>query len=273
MKMQGVFKSSTERCTLPSPQDEGVLPEDDGSVQLTAEALHDLVGPVNQLRSMADLLVKRYRGKLDEEGEALCGFIQAAADRVQNLMSGLRTHMRIVGRAQPARDLGADAIVAAATVMIQQAITGSGALVTHDELPEVYCDPTQISFVFASLIENSIKFRSEQPPEIHISARPQENDRVLFSVRDNGIGIDPKDSDRIFGVFKRIHNDAYPGAGIGLPIAKRIIERHGGRISVESQPGHGATFLFTLPKGAGGAAGEGGKVPATVVTSAKTMQG
>src|SRR5260370_29099845 len=206
---------------------------------------------------MADLLVKRYRGKLDEAGETLCGFIQAAADRLQNLMSGLRTHTRIVGRCQPARDLGANAILASATVMIQQAITESDALVTHDDLPEVYCDPTQICFVFASLIENSIKFRSEQRPEFHISARPEQNHRVLFSVRDNGIGIDPKNSEQIFGVFKRIHNDVYPGAGIGLPMPKPIIERHGGRISVESQPGHGATFFFTLPNAAGSAVGEG----------------
>jgi light-regulated signal transduction histidine kinase (bacteriophytochrome) len=264
--MQSAFKSSIDRCTPPSRPDECALSEDDGNVQLTAEVLHDLVGPVNQVRSMVDLLVKRYRSKLDDEGETLCGFIQAAADRLQTLVSGLRTHMRIVGQCQPARDLGANAIVADATVMIQQAIAGSDALVTHDDLPEVYCDPTQISFVFASLIENSIKFRSEERPEIHITARREENNRVLFSVRDNGIGIDPKYSERIFGVFKRIHNDVYPGAGIGLPIAKRIIERHGGRISVESQPGHGATFFFTLPNAAGSAAGEGDKMPSSVTS-------
>ena len=270
--MKGVFNSGTDPCTPQSRPNEGALSEDDGSVQLTAEVLHDLVGPANQVRSMVDLLVKKYRGKLDDEGETLCGFIQAAADRLQTLMSGLTTHMRMVGRCQPARDLGANAIVAAATVMIQKAIAGSDALVTHDDLPEVYCDPTQISFVFASLIENSIKFRSEQRPQIHITARPEENHRVLFSVRDNGIGIDPKYSERIFGVFKRIHNDAYPGAGMGLSVAKRIIERHGGRISVESQPGHGATFFFTLPNAAGGAISEADKMPSGV-PSPEPMQG
>lgn len=258
--MQGFFKSSDERCTLPAGPGDSLLSEDDGSVQLTAEALHDLVGPVNQVRSMAELLVKRYRDKLDEEGETLCGFIDGAADRLQNLMSGLNTHIRIVGRCQPARDLGANAIVATATGMIQQAIVESDAEVTHEDLPAVHCDPTQISFVFASLIENAIKFRSEQRPEIHITARQEENHRVMFSVRDNGVGVDPKYKERIFGVFKRIHNDAYPGAGMGLPIAKRIIERHGGRISVESQPGHGATFYFTLPN-AGGTTDEADKTP------------
>ena len=249
--MQGFFDSGCEQQAVSTRPTDVVLSEDDGNVELTSEVLHDLVGPVNQLRSMADLLVRRCRGQLGDEGETLCGFIQAAADRLQSLMSGLRTHTRVVGRCQPASDLGANAILAASTVMVQQAITASDALVTHDELPEVHCDPTQICFVFASLIENSIKFRSGQRPQIHVSARLEENDRVLFSVRDNGIGIDPKYSDRIFGVFKRVHNDAYPGAGIGLAIAKRIIERHCGRIYVISQPGHGATFFFTLPSGAG----------------------
>ncbi len=265
--MHGAFKSSTTQLSRP---DECGLSEDDGSIQLTSEVLHDLVGPANQVRSMVDLLVKKYRGKLDEEGETLCGFIQAAADRLQTLMSGLTTHLRIVGRCQPARDLDAKSVVAAATVMIQQTIAVSDAIVTHDDLPDIYCDPTQISFVFASLIENSIKFRSEQRPEIHITARPEENHRVLFSVRDNGIGIDPKYSERIFGVFKRIHNDAYPGAGIGLPIAKRIIERHGGMISVQSQPGHGATFFFTLPNATGGAASVADKM-SSGVTSPETI--
>src|SRR5260370_11710545 len=175
--MQGVFKSSSDQYALPSRPGEVPLSEDDGSVQLSAEALHDLVGPVNEVRSMADLLLKRYRGKLDEEGETLCGFIQAAADRLQNLMSGLRTHTRIVGRCQPARDLGANAILATATVMIQQAITESDALGTHDDLTHVYCEPTQNYFVFFCLIENSIKFQSEQPPGIHISFIPEQNDR------------------------------------------------------------------------------------------------
>jgi light-regulated signal transduction histidine kinase (bacteriophytochrome) len=270
--MDGVIKSNSEACAPPSRPEEVALPGDDGSVQLTAEVLHDLVGPVNQVRSMADLLVKRYRGKLEDEGETLCGFIQAAADRLQTLLSGLGAHVRIVGRCQSARDLDANAIVAAATVMSRQAIEGSDAQVTHDDLPEVYCDPTQISVVFASLIENSIKFRSEQSPQIHIAARPQENHRVLFSVRDNGIGIDPRYNERIFGVFKRIHNDAYPGAGVGLPIAKRIVERHGGTISVESQPGQGATFFFTLPKATAGTAGERDQMPSEVAHR-ETTQG
>jgi light-regulated signal transduction histidine kinase (bacteriophytochrome) len=226
------------------------LADDGASVQLNADALHDLVGPINQMRAMADLILKRNRGKLDGDTETMFGFLQASSDRLENLLSGLRTHMRIVGRCEPYRHFDANAIFAGALATIQQAIDGNEAVVTHDSLPEVYGDPNQICYIFASLIENSIKFRSQCRPEIHIAAAPQENG-WRFSVRDNGIGIDPRHSERIFGVFKRIHNEAYPGTGMGLAIASRIVQRHGGRIWVESQLGHGATFFFTLPRAAG----------------------
>jgi light-regulated signal transduction histidine kinase (bacteriophytochrome) len=244
--MQGLFPQRSEPGFLASPPVNGAPTEDDGGVQLNADALHDLVGPMNQMRSMADLLLKKNRGQLDDETEALFGFIQAASDRLQNLVAGLRRHTRIVGQRQPARIFDANTILGGAIAMIQPAIDQNGAQVTHDLLPEVYGDPTQICYVFANLIDNSIKFRSEPPPRIHIAATT-EGKAWVFSVRDNGIGLDPKYADRIFGVFKRVYNDAYPGAGMGLPIAKRIIERHGGRMSVESQLGQGAAFFFTLP--------------------------
>jgi light-regulated signal transduction histidine kinase (bacteriophytochrome) len=234
-------------CITASRPARDMVGYDEGSVQLNADALHDLLGPVNQLRTMTELLLKRHQAELGEDGETLCGFIQAAADRLQNLMSGISTHMRVVGRCGPACDYSANAILEAAIAAIWHAIERSDAVITHDDLPDVYCDPTQTSYVFASLIENSIKFRSERRPEIHISGR-EEDDFVLFSVRDNGMGMDPKHTDRIFGPFRRIHNEAYTGAGMGLAIAKRIIERHGGTISVESHLGQGATFSFTLPK-------------------------
>jgi light-regulated signal transduction histidine kinase (bacteriophytochrome) len=243
--MQGLFPQRREPGFLPSPPAKGTA-ADDGGVQLNADALHDLVGPMNQMRSMADLLLKKHRGKLDDETEALFGFIQAASDRLQNLVAGLRRHTRIVGQHQLPRMFDANAILAAAIAMIQPVIEQNGAQVTHDLLPEAYGDPTQISYVFASLIDNSIKFRSDQTPRIHVAATTDDKAWV-FSVNDNGIGLDPKHADRIFGVFKRVYNDAYPGAGMGLPIAKRIIEGHGGRISVESRLGDGARFFFTLP--------------------------
>jgi light-regulated signal transduction histidine kinase (bacteriophytochrome) len=220
--------------------------DDDNGLPLNADALHDLVGPVNQIRSMADLIMKRHRGKLDNEDETLFGLLQTSSDQLQNLLAGLGTYTRAVTRREPYRHFDAEAIFAAALATIQPAMDRNEAVVTHDALPEVYGDPSQICHIFASLIENSIKFRSQYRPEIHITAIPRDND-WLFSVCDNGMGIDPRHGERIFGVFKRIHNDAYPGAGMGLAIAKRIIESHGGRIWVESHLGQGATFFFTLP--------------------------
>jgi len=224
----------------------GESADDDTWLQLNADSLHDLVGPVNQMRSMADLILKRNRGKLDDEDETLFGLLQTSSDRLQNLLAGLRTYTRIVARREPHRHFDAEAMFNAALATIQQAIDRSDAVVTHDALPEVHGDPSQICYIFASLIENSIKFRSQCRPEVHVTAVPCAND-WLFSVCDNGIGIDPRHSERIFGVFKRIHNEAYPGAGMGLAIAKRIIESHGGSIWVESHLGQGATFFFALP--------------------------
>jgi light-regulated signal transduction histidine kinase (bacteriophytochrome) len=244
--MQGLFPQSREPGFQPPRPVNGSAAEDDGSVRLNSDALHDLVGPMNQMRSMADLLLKKHRGSLDDETEALLGFIQAASERLQNLVAGLRSHTRIIGQRQPARMFDSNVILAGGIAMIEPAMEQSRAQVTHDPLPEVYGDPTQISHVFASLIDNSIKFRSEQPPRIRVAATTGATSWV-FSVSDNGIGIDPKHADRIFGVFKRVYNDAYPGAGMGLPIARRIIESHGGTISVESQLGQGAKFSFTLP--------------------------
>jgi len=244
--MQGLSSQSREPEFRPSRPITGTEAPDEGDVRLNSDALHDLVGPMNQMRSMADLILKKNRGKLDDETEALLGFIQTAADSLQNLVAGLRRHTRVLSQRQPARMFDANTVLAGAIAMIQPAIEQSDAQITHDALPEVFGDPTQISHVFANLLDNSIKFRSEQRPQIHVGALTQ-GQMWVFSVSDNGIGIDPKQAERIFGVFKRVYHDEYPGAGMGLPIARRILERHGGTIWAESQLGHGATFFFTLP--------------------------
>jgi chemotaxis family two-component system sensor kinase Cph1 len=240
------LESNPQNHRSPPAQTGSASREEECCVHLNADSLHDLVGPANQLRSMADLILRKHRGKLDADAETLFAFMQAASDRLQTLISGLRTHTRIVGQCQPYCNFDANVILEGALATIHGMIEQNDAVVTHDSLPEVCGDPSQICYTFASLIENSIKFRGEQRPEIRVNAIPGETE-CLFSVRDNGLGIDPKYNDRIFGVFKRVHNDAYPGAGMGLPIAKRIIEQHGGRIWVESALGQGATFFFTLP--------------------------
>jgi len=222
------------------------LSEHDCCVPLNSDSLHDLVSPVNQLRAMTDLLKLRNAGRLSGEDEALFGYIQSASDRLQNLLAGLRTFARVVAEGQPHRWFDMNDVVTGALAGLHDQIDSSGATVTRDRMPQAFGDPNQICFLFSTLIENSLKFRGESQPRIHISVEDCDRDCV-FSVTDNGIGIDSQHLDRIFGVFKRIHQDAFPGAGVGLPIARRIVERHGGRIWVESSLGGGARFSFALP--------------------------
>jgi light-regulated signal transduction histidine kinase (bacteriophytochrome) len=242
----GVTDGSHELAPGASP---GVSTGEACCVHLNFDSLHDLISPVNQMCTVADLILKKYRGTLDHEAEVLFGLIQNSGSRLQNLMAGLGTYMRVVGSGVSYGHCDANALLEGALLSVRKAIDRNGAVVTHDLLPELYCDPAQMMYTLASLIDNSIKFRRECRPEIHVSAISDQ--RVwVFSVHDNGIGIDPRHRDRIFGVFKRIDNEAYTGAGVGLAIARQIIEQHGGRIWVESKPGLGATFLFTLPRDA-----------------------
>jgi light-regulated signal transduction histidine kinase (bacteriophytochrome) len=225
-----------------------VIPMEECCVRLNSDSLHDLASPMNQMRTLAELILKRYQGQLDDDGEAMFRFLADSAERLGNLVAGLKTYMRVVGTREPYRRCDGSLLVAGALASIRQPIEQNAAVVTHGQIPELYCDPSQISCAIANLIENAIKFRSEQPPEICISVTRKEGFWV-FSVSDNGIGIDPRYSERIFSVFKRINNGAFPGAGVGLAITKQIIEQHGGQIWVESILGSGSTFYFTLPGG------------------------
>lgn len=216
---------------------------EDCCVYLNSDSLHDLASPVDQMGTIVDLILRKYRGRLDEEAESLFGFIQNSTTRLQNLLAGLRLYMQVLGSPGSYRRCDANGLLAGALASIQPAIDQNDAIVTHDPLPELYCDPGQISYAFASLTENAIKFRSEPRPEIHVAAAAKD-DNWVFSVRDNGIGIDPRNKERIFGVFKRIQNEAHSGSGVGLAITRQIVAQHGGRIWVESQLGLGATFFF-----------------------------
>jgi light-regulated signal transduction histidine kinase (bacteriophytochrome) len=218
---------------------------DDCYVRLNADSLHDLMSPVNQISTLVEVLLLKYRGTLGQEAETLFGFVQSSASRLQNLMAGVRTYMRVAGSPKPRRLCDANELLAGAQASMQPAIDQSGAMITQDPLPELFCDPNQIGYAFASLLENSIKFRGEHRPEIHVSASA-EDDLWVFAVRDNGIGIDPTHGDRIFGLFKRIHNHTHPGTGVGLAITRQIVEQHGGSIWVESLPGWGSTFYFSV---------------------------
>lgn len=216
-------------------------------IPLGPDSLHDLMGSVNQVCTMAELIRKKHGAALGGDADLLLGFLESSADRLRELMAGLRAYTRIVGNPAPYRLCDGNALLAAALAAVQRAVEESGAVVTKDPLPEVYCDANQITCAFTCLIENAIKFRRESRPEIHVGVEALPG-HWLFQVRDNGIGIDPARQERIFGVFQRIPGEGHPGAGMGLAIARQIVERHGGRIWVESQPGQGSSFFFELSK-------------------------
>jgi light-regulated signal transduction histidine kinase (bacteriophytochrome) len=218
----------------------------DAYVELNAAALHDLVGPANQVRWMVDLLLKKHRDHLDEDDQQLFGFLNSASERLQILVSGLRTYLRAVGQNRPHLEFDCNEIFAQVLAALRESIEESAASITSDYLPRLYGDSCQICSALTNLIENAIKFRGDRRPEIHLQV-VKDGSGWRFSVSDNGIGIDAKHRERVFEVFKRLHEASHPGAGVGLTIAKRIIERHGGRIWVESRIGQGSTFFFTLP--------------------------
>ncbi len=227
-------------------------------------ASHDLQEPLRMVSIYTQMLEKRCANKLDADAVDFINYIVTGTERIQAMIKGLQAYLQ-VDRAK-AEFAPTDSAVALnyALAELRNEIAESGAVVTHDELPTVLADERQLSQVFEYLIDNAIKFRGEEPPRIHVSAfsspqpfaehtresAPQRGEgEWIFAVRDNGIGIDPAYFDRIFGIFRRLHAwDEYSGIGIGLTLCHKILERHGGRMWVESQQGEGATFYFALPR-------------------------
>jgi len=212
-------------------------------------ASHDLQEPLRMVASYVQLLQRRYQGRLDSDADEFIGFAVDGATRMQNLINDLLAYSRVGTQVEPPSLTDLETVFGDVLEMLEQTIADDGATVTHDPLPVVSCDPTQIGRVFQNLITNAVKFRGDEPPRVHVSARHGDGEWV-FSVADNGIGIDPQYFDRIFIIFQRLQSRTdYSGTGMGLAICKRIIQRHGGRIWVESGPGAGSTFYFTLPDG------------------------
>jgi PAS domain S-box-containing protein len=211
-------------------------------------ASHDLQEPLRTIVSFSQLLERRCRGQLGPEADEYVAFIVAGGIRMQALIRDLLRLSRIETEAQPPVAISAGAVVADAVSTLGAPIGETGATVSVGPMPTVMADPGQIEQVFVNLIGNAIKYRSpERPPEIGISAE-REGRFWRFAVADNGIGIGAEYFDRIFVIFQRLHTrDEYEGTGIGLAVARKIVERHGGRIWVESTPGEGTTFLVTLP--------------------------
>jgi light-regulated signal transduction histidine kinase (bacteriophytochrome) len=208
---------------------------------------HDLREPVRMIVSYAQLLERRYHAQLDGDGSDFMQYIMEAAQRMDRLLGDLLTYShQFRSLDQPLELVDAEAALQGALLMLDTAVQSSGAQITHDPLPSVEFDFAQLTQVFRQLIANSITFRKTEPPKIHVSAA-DDGDAVQFSVRDNGLGIDPHYHEQIFGVFKRLNGREFPGTGMGLAIVKRIVEQRGGKVWVESAPGEGATFRFTIP--------------------------
>ena len=215
--------------------------------QFGYSASHDLQEPLRMVSLFTQLLKEKYADSLDAEGEEYIGHAVAGAQRLETLISGLRTYLTITSTATTPERADTNVVVARCLENLKLLIQQSGACCEVGILPAVRVHEVHLEQLFQNLIVNGIKYRSPDPPRIRISAREEES-FWLFSVRDNGIGIDPQYKEQIFGVFKRLHgNDEYEGTGIGLAICKRIVERYGGRLWVESKAGEGSTFLFTVP--------------------------
>lgn len=210
---------------------------------------HDLQEPLRMVTSYLKLLERRYKGKLDESADKFIWFAVDGATRMQQMIKALLTYARVGTRGKALVPTDCEEVLGRVLRNLQAAIKESGAVVTHDPLPRVLADSVQLEQVFQNLIANALKFQPpDNVPEVHISATQADDDMWRFAVRDNGIGIDLDHADHLFQVFRRLHTRAeYEGTGIGLATCRKIVERHGGRIGVESESGKGATFWFTLP--------------------------
>jgi light-regulated signal transduction histidine kinase (bacteriophytochrome) len=210
-------------------------------------ASHDLQEPLRMMASFAQLLAKRYKGQLDADADEFIGYIVEGAARMQRLINDILTYSRVDRRGQAFAPTDCADVVAMVCTNLRATIEECGAAIIADPLPVVMADETQLVQLFQNLLGNAIKFRGDTPVCIHIRAE-RRGDDWLFWVQDNGIGIEPQYVERIFLIFQRLHGRGrYPGTGIGLAVAKKIVERHGGRIWVESEPGKGSIFYFTLP--------------------------
>jgi PAS domain S-box-containing protein len=213
-------------------------------------ASHDLQEPLRMVASYTQLLAKKYKGKLDTQADEFIAFAVDGANRMQHLIQDLLAYSRIDSTAKNQQDTSSEDALARALLNLRVAIEDSSAEVTFDPLPTVVADRVQLTQLFQNLVGNAIKYQGPGVPQIHVSARKRE-EKFMFSIKDNGIGIDPKYFEKIFGMFQRLHKrEAYSGTGIGLAMCKKIVEQHGGTISVESSLGHGSTFRFALTESA-----------------------
>ena len=238
------IEQSNERLALRAVE---LAEVNDQLEQFTYIVSHDLQEPLRMVASYLQLVEKRYKDKLDRDGEEFIGYAVDGAVRMKRMINDLLTYSRVSTRTSLFELTSCEELLTQVLSNLEIAIKNSDVLITHDPLPTVTANRTQLMAVFQNLIGNAIKFQADRQPHVHISTRREENE-WLFSIQDNGIGIAPENAERAFAIFGRLHPvDKYPGNGIGLAICKKIVERHGGRIWFDSQPGEGTTFFFTIP--------------------------
>ena len=251
MASVAVLRDVTERKQMEQQLDETLADLKRSNAELEQfaySASHDLQEPLRMIASYTQIMEEDYKGKLDADADQYIAFTVEGAKRMQTLIDDLLAYSRVGTRGEPFIPTSMDSVLSEAIANLQVAIEESHAVVTHDQLPTVLGDESQLIQLLQNLLGNAIKFRGDDAPVIHVGVE-ETKDGWVFSVHDNGIGIDMKNAERIFTVFQRLHaRDEYPGTGIGLAIVKKIVERHGGRIWVESALAQGSTFYFTLQK-------------------------
>ena len=215
--------------------------------QFAYVSTHDLREPLRKVRSYAELLERRYQGQLDEKADKYIDYVVSGATRMQVLITDLLAYLAVDNKEMFLEETDLNVLLAQVLTDIDMLVQENTAVITHDPLPQLEVDPSQLRTLLQNLISNALKFHGEEPPQVHVGVERQ-GDEWLFSVADNGIGIEEQYLERIFVIFQRLHTkETYPGTGIGLAICKKVVENHNGRIWLTSTPGQGTTFYFTLP--------------------------
>lgn len=220
--------------------------------QFAYVASHDLQEPLRMVASYTQLLAQRYKGRLDSDADEFIGFAVDGCNRMRRLIQDLLSYSRAGTNIGTLREISVEGTLEEAITNLQVTIKESGAVVTHDLLPAIVTDDAQLVQLFQNLIANAIKYHGAEAPRVHVSATNNAGHEWIFSVRDNGLGIEPQYFERIFILFQRLHGQQeFEGTGIGLAMCRKILDRLGGRIWVDSQPKRGSTFFFALPAGGG----------------------